>query len=58
MSVVNGQDRRGDGHGALETDADAMLSRALEMARRRMRYRLGAALIVAAVLVATLLLVR
>lgn len=41
-------------------DADAMtlLSRALGMARRRLRYRVGAALIVAAMVAAALLLVR
>jgi hypothetical protein len=46
--------------GELEPDADAvtLLSRALRMARRRMHYRVGAALIVAATLVVTLLLFR
>ena len=42
-------------------DADAMtllLSRALDMARRRLRYRIGAVLIVAATVVAALVLVR
>ena len=43
----------------LAPDADAMtrLSRALEIARRRLRYRIGAAVIVAATLVVALLLV-
>ena len=57
---MSGPTRRDHGRGELEPDADAMtlLSRALEMARRRTRYRIGAALIVAATLLATLLLVR
>jgi hypothetical protein len=41
-----------------DTDAVTLLSRAVEMARRRLRYRIGAALIVAATLVVTLLLLR
>ena len=57
MRGLNRQGHRGE---ELGPDADAMtlLSRALEMARRRLRYRIGAALIVAATLVTTLLLVR
>ncbi|HXD67976.1 MAG TPA: hypothetical protein VNV17_25335 [Solirubrobacteraceae bacterium] len=58
MSGHNRPDRR---YVELAPDADAMtrLSRALEVARRRLRYRIGAALIVAAtVVVALLVLVR
>ena len=54
------RNRRDHPHGELEPDADAMtlLSRALDMARRRLRYRIGAVLIVAATVVAALVLVR
>ena len=43
----------------LAPDADALtrLSRALEVARRRLRYRIGAALIVAATVIVALLVV-
>ena len=54
------RNRRGHPHGELVPDADAMtlLSRALDMARRRLRYRIGAVVIVAATVVAALVLVR
>ena len=42
------------------TDADVLtlLSRAVNVARRRLRYRIGAALVVAATLAAAVVLVR
>ena len=54
------RNRRGHPQGELVPDADAMtsLSRALDMARRRLRYRIGAVVIVAATVVAALVLVR
>jgi hypothetical protein len=57
---VSEQDRRNHRHGELGADADALtlLSRALDMARRRLRYRIGATLIVAATLAAVLVLLR
>jgi hypothetical protein len=57
---VSGPRRRGHRRGELTPDADAMtlLNRALDMARRRLRYRIGAALIVAAMVVAALVLSR
>ena len=57
MSGDNGRD---EWHGELGPDADAMkvLSRALDMARRRLRYRIGAALLVAVGVAAALVLVR
>ena len=57
---MSGPRERGHGRGELGPDADAMalLSRALDMARRRLRYRIGAALLVAATVVAALVLVR
>jgi hypothetical protein len=56
---VSEHNRPGRRHLELAPDADAMtrLSRALEIARRRLRYRIGAAVIVAATLVVALLLV-
>jgi hypothetical protein len=57
---VSERNRRGHPRGELVPDADAMtlLSRALDMARRRLRYRIGAALIVAVTVAAALVLVR
>jgi hypothetical protein len=57
---VSERPRRGHPRGELVPDADAMtlLSRALDMARRRLRYRIGAALIVAVTVAAALVLVR
>ncbi|HEY1568335.1 MAG TPA: hypothetical protein VGF68_15010 [Solirubrobacteraceae bacterium] len=53
-------DRRGRRRMPLGPDADAMtvLNRALDMARRRLRYRIGAALIIGATVVAALVLAR
>jgi hypothetical protein len=57
---VSGPNHRDQWHEKLAPDAEALalLSRALEMARRRLRYRIGAALLVAATLVGALVLVR
>jgi hypothetical protein len=53
---VRGHNPRGE----LAPDADAMtlLRRALDMARRRLRYRIAAALVVAVTVAAALVLVR
>lgn len=52
-------DRRDHWRAELAPDPDAMirLSRALDMARRRLRYRIGAAVMVAVALVVALVLV-
>jgi len=57
---VSGDDRRTHCPSELSSDPDAMvrLSRALEMARRRLRYRIATAVIVAATVVAVLVLIR
>jgi hypothetical protein len=41
-----------------EADAMTLLSRALDMARRRLRYRIGAVLLIVAVVVTALVLIR
>jgi len=57
---VSGDNGRDEWHGELKPDADAIrvLTRALDMARRRLRYRIGAALLVAVGVAAALVLVR
>lgn len=57
---MSGGDRHGRRRVELGSDGDAMtlLSRALDIARRRLLYRIGAALMVAATLVAAVVLVR
>jgi hypothetical protein len=55
---VNRPRRRGQASEEVKPDAATLLSRALRMAQRRMHYRIAAALIVAATIVGTLLLVR
>jgi hypothetical protein len=57
---VSEHDRRNDRNGELGADPDALtlLSRALDMARRRLRYRIGATVIVTATLAAALVLLR
>jgi hypothetical protein len=57
MSGSNGRDHRPGELGA-DTDAVMLVSHALDMARRRLRYRIAAALIVAAILAAALVLMR
>ena len=54
---MSGHNRPGHRYVELAPDADAItrLTRALEVARRRLRYRIGAALIVAATAVVVLL---
>jgi hypothetical protein len=56
---VSGHRRGGHGHREPGSEADAMtlLSRAVDMARRRLRYRIGAVLLVVAMLMAALVLV-
>lgn len=57
---MSGHDGRDPGHGEFGPDSDAMtlVSRALDVARRRLRYRIAAALAIAAVLAVVLMLVR
>ena len=57
---MSGEDRHGRRRVELGSDGDAMtlLSRALDIARRRLLYRIGAGLMVAATLVAAVVLVR
>jgi hypothetical protein len=57
MSGSNGRDHRPGELGA-DTDAVMLVSHALDIARRRLRYRIAAALIVAAILAAALVLMR
>ena len=57
MSGPDGRDRRPGELGA-DTDAMTLVSRAVDVARRRLRYRIAAALIVAAILAAALVLMR
>jgi hypothetical protein len=57
---VSGDDRRSHWPSERSSDPDAVarFSRALEMARRRLRYRIATAVIVAATVVAVLVLIR
>jgi hypothetical protein len=57
---VNGDERRGHRPQPSVPDTDAMtlVSRALDIARRRLRYRIAAAVIVAAALMAVVVVFR